>query len=570
MLFHVILIPILLSVSSCLMGSAYGYIPAQPSNDTSQNSMNASRLNLQWYSNGSDWEYVSYQLVGAGSNGTTKVHRCQYELTSDLILEQGALVHFTESLVQNETSKPTTPWIALVSCDANATNYSEEVDIFTMASSAGAQSALLYSLYSETCAINPEYADPANFDQVFDIFATQSKSVSRIIQYEFGQNGPTNLSIYGNFDATTLNVSEAIINQSIITGYPTAPGYLLATLQAWNATGTNSTGISSNNNGSTSSSTDQGDKKDPGLAMIILYAITGCVSALFCVVIISGAIRAIRHPERYGPRTMNGNFRGSRGGRQSRARGLGRAILDTFPIVKFGTVPDNQEDLAYARPKDVESPPVDASTTLQQSGDAVEMGTTSRQAVQKPLQPVGETSNRHILTAGATVDVHGREDAQPDARAVPRLIPARQPVTSERSPSSPRDADPLMPEAIGRETCPICIVDFEEGDELRVLPCEGKHRFHQTCVDPWLLELSGSCPLCRQDFHALETMLSGNAGDRDARSELPNRRISQAPSIQQNRFSRYLRFARRRHYELGERDDNTPDPSMAVTADHSL
>ena len=33
-----------------------------------------------------------------------------------------------------------------------------------------------------------------------------------------------------------------------------------------------------------------------------------------------------------------------------------------------------------------------------------------------------------------------------------------------------------MPDAIGRETCPICIVDFEEGDDLRVLPCEGHHR----------------------------------------------------------------------------------------------
>lgn len=56
----------------------------------------------------------------------------------------------------------------------------------------------------------------------------------------------------------------------------------------------------------------------------------------------------------------------------------------------------------------------------------------------------------------------------------------------------------INPEAMGRETCPICIVDFEEGDDLRLLPCEGKHRFHQECVDPWLLELSSSCPICRQ------------------------------------------------------------------------
>ncbi|KAJ8597519.1 hypothetical protein M405DRAFT_803811 [Rhizopogon salebrosus TDB-379] len=543
MLFHAVPLVILLSVFSSLWGSVYGYIPAQPSNDTSQgNSTDTSKLHLQWYSNGSDWELVSYQLVGADSNGTTT----------------GALVHFTESLAGNGTT--TTPWIALVSCDANATNFSYDEDIFTMASDRGAQSALLYSLYSDTCAINPEYADPANFDQVFDIFATQSLSVSKMIEYEFGQIGTTNLSIYGDFNATTLNESESNINQSIASGYPVAPGYLVATLQAWNATGTDSTG--SSNNGSTSSSGDQSSNKQTGLAMIILYVITGCVSALFCGVIISGAVRAIRHPERYGPRMTNA---GLPGGSQSRARGLGRAILDTFPIVKFGAAQDGRQDSAFAGHKDVESPSVDPNQSLKQPREAVEMsGTISRQAVQHSSQRMGEAS--------ATVaDARERENEYPDVRAVPRMKPPRQPATSEASPSSARDADPLVPEAIGRETCPICIVDFQEGDELRVLPCEGKHRFHQACVDPWLLELSGSCPLCRQDFHALEAMLSGDAGDHDSLSP-PNRRFSQAPSIQQNRFSRYLRFARRRHHELEAHEDYLRDPhtSAVATADHLL
>lgn len=63
--------------------------------------------------------------------------------------------------------------------------------------------------------------------------------------------------------------------------------------------------------------------------------------------------------------------------------------------------------------------------------------------------------------------------------------------------TSAKNKDELMPEAIGTETCPICILDFEEGDDVRILPCEGQHKFHQTCVDPWLLELSSSCPICR-------------------------------------------------------------------------
>ncbi len=77
--------------------------------------------------------------------------------------------------------------------------------------------------------------------------------------------------------------------------------------------------------------------------------------------------------------------------------------------------------------------------------------------------------------------------------AVPRR--AKAPAGKEREGEKEKD---VVPDAIGRETCPICIVDFEEGDDLRVLPCEGHHRFHQGCVDQWLLELSSSCPLCRQ------------------------------------------------------------------------
>ena len=64
--------------------------------------------------------------------------------------------------------------------------------------------------------------------------------------------------------------------------------------------------------------------------MIILYSITGIITALFLGIIITGAVRAHRHPERYGPRRVAGRIR------QSRARGIARAMLETIPIVKFG------------------------------------------------------------------------------------------------------------------------------------------------------------------------------------------------------------------------------------------
>lgn len=47
------------------------------------------------------------------------------------------------------------------------------------------------------------------------------------------------------------------------------------------------------------------------------------------------------------------------------------------------------------------------------------------------------------------------------------------------------------------ETCPICLVEYADGDEIRTLSCG--HDFHRDCVDEWL---SGhtSCPGCRQNF----------------------------------------------------------------------
>ncbi|TKY58449.1 Receptor-likey region, transmembrane domain- and RING domain-containing protein 2 [Spatholobus suberectus] len=46
--------------------------------------------------------------------------------------------------------------------------------------------------------------------------------------------------------------------------------------------------------------------------------------------------------------------------------------------------------------------------------------------------------------------------------------------------------------------CYICLVEYEDGDCVRVLPCH--HEFHRTCVDKWLKEIHRVCPLCRGDI----------------------------------------------------------------------
>ncbi|GAA0138905.1 hypothetical protein LIER_34999 [Lithospermum erythrorhizon] len=46
--------------------------------------------------------------------------------------------------------------------------------------------------------------------------------------------------------------------------------------------------------------------------------------------------------------------------------------------------------------------------------------------------------------------------------------------------------------------CYICLIEYEEGDMVRILPCH--HEFHQICIDKWLKEIHRVCPLCRGDI----------------------------------------------------------------------
>jgi len=226
-------------ITLSLFQDCFAYIPATPTNSSQDaiagglNVTDISKLMLQWYGNGSFLEEVSYQLAGNGSRGISK----------------GALVHFSEVEANNLAPPTSTPWIALISCDANTTDASQEQDIFTLAKDKGAVAALLYSLTSLTCVINPEYANPATFDHVFDIFCSQSESSSRIVEYQFGQLGSANTSLNA-YDSQKLNDTGAAINNSISVGYPVAPGFLYTVLQASNATAGTSTPAGSTNGSS--------------------------------------------------------------------------------------------------------------------------------------------------------------------------------------------------------------------------------------------------------------------------------------------------------------------------------
>lgn len=45
------------------------------------------------------------------------------------------------------------------------------------------------------------------------------------------------------------------------------------------------------------------------------------------------------------------------------------------------------------------------------------------------------------------------------------------------------------------EKCSICLTNYEEGDQLRIIKCQ--HGFHKDCIDKWLVSYVNSCPICR-------------------------------------------------------------------------
>ena len=56
-------------------------------------------------------------------------------------------------------------------------------------------------------------------------------------------------------------------------------------------------------------------------------------------------------------------------------------------------------------------------------------------------------------------------------------------------------------EGCGVTGCAICLEEFEDGEEVTVMPCSRGHEFHPGCITEWLGQ-SNTCPLCR---HALPT-----------------------------------------------------------------
>jgi hypothetical protein len=186
------------------------------------------------------------------------------------------------------------------------------------------------------------------------------------------------------------------------------------------------------------------------VGMSIPYSIAGIITLLFLIVIASSAIHAHRHPERYGTRAGVTDRP-----RQSPAKGLARAMLEALPIVKFGDPEPMKPD-----ERDIELE--DGTSRVHLVPEVA--GAAATETVELPKNPPVT-----VRAESGSEPTAGTEEAEGSAEPTPE--PVSKPVE------------------LG---CSICTEDFTTGEDVRVLPCH--HKFHPSCIDPWLLNVSGTCP----------------------------------------------------------------------------
>ncbi|TKA65051.1 hypothetical protein B0A55_12031 [Friedmanniomyces simplex] len=386
----------------------------------------------------------SYSLTLAVSIGDTMVPLAQIiALTRSAALDMPPPGISGQALLANATNQLTIQHstVALLSCDdaAYAGNI-HALDVFATAETAVAAAVVWYSTQSDWCDLEEGDAGSA----YSWVYSMKSLNDTRKMLDSLGGGGSSSSSSSSSGHATQGDGNGNV--------YVTiAPPDNAAAAAAAASNGSNQT---SSQQQQQQDNSPLGPSPGTAVAMIILYSITGIITALFLVIIVTGAVRAHRHPERYGPRNIIGRAR------QSRARGLARAMLETIPIVKFG---EREEP----KPTDVEL--ADGSG----AGEATSQGSDAQAG---PHAAAGTTAEDSALT-----DQEPAAGRRSSAGGIAAAASNAQHIHDQEN-----------------QGCSICTEDFEVGQDQRVLPCD--HRFHPDCIDPWLLNVSGTCPLCRIDL----------------------------------------------------------------------
>lgn len=81
-------------------------------------------------------------------------------------------------------------------------------------------------------------------------------------------------------------------------------------------------------------------------------------------------------------------------------------------------------------------------------------------------------------------------------------------------------------------SCPIYYLEFEEGEEITILPC--KHCFNSEAIKKWLFEENNHCPVCRTELESREIKINNQTTHTENDNQdliLESNQPSQLPSL---------------------------------------
>ncbi|KAF9921252.1 E3 ubiquitin-protein ligase rnf13 [Linnemannia zychae] len=191
---------------------------------------------------------------------------------------------------------------------------------------------------------------------------------------------------------------------------------------------------------------------------------------------------------------------------------INKAILDSLPVrIQGQTPPTTTPTSSQEEPSNtvihVENP---QETNVQSTPNAPATNTTHVSHLPSRANSVRRSISERSIS--------GRSIRSQNAIAAATALDSSTTNNSAQSGSSP--ADPINEE--DSDTCAICLDEFEDGDEIRSLPCH--HEFHCDCIDPWLTRKSSTCPLCKYDCLP-QTQEEAEGRGEDANIVLPHDRL---------------------------------------------
>ncbi|KAF9169396.1 hypothetical protein BGX21_010468 [Mortierella sp. AD011] len=209
---------------------------------------------------------------------------------------------------------------------------------------------------------------------------------------------------------------------------------------------------------------------------------------------------------------------------------LDKTILDDLPVRIYG-----QDRPSLPAPESTAAEAAGTGAVRAEAAGAEAAGTTSSEESSnkrsstsqgKPVEKAGALTalrSNSLASLTSLVRVNSQKGSVSgqsirSSRAIDAATTLDANTTQQTTPAT---VNAPIDEATN-ETCAVCLDEFSDGEEIRILPCH--HEFHCECIDPWLTRKSSTCPLCKYDCMP-RTMEEVEGRGEDANVVVPNDRF---------------------------------------------